>query len=121
LPRAYWNGFLKLSFVSCPVALDPATTVAERISFLQVNRRTGHHLKHQPVDSITGEAVDTLDKARGYQVCENWFRLVEDRELEQARSEHPPPGALQVGEPPRPMLECCVSLRFDAVRVKEAL
>jgi DNA end-binding protein Ku len=102
LPRAYWNGFLKLSFVSCPVALYPATTAAERISFRQVNRRTGHRLKHQLVDSVTGEAVDTHDKARGYEVGEDRFLLAEDRELEQARSERPPPGAVQLAEPPRP-------------------
>ena len=80
LSRAYWNGFLKLSFVSCPVALYPATTAAERVSFRQVNRRTGHRLKHQLVDSVTGEAVETHDKARGYEVGENRFLLVEDRE-----------------------------------------
>ena len=102
LPRAYWNGFLKLSFVSCPVALYPATTAAERVSFRQVNRRTGHRLKHQLVDSITGEAVETHDKARGYETGENRFLLVEDRELEQARSERPPPGTVQLAEPPRP-------------------
>jgi hypothetical protein len=63
LSRAYWNGFLKLSFVSCPVALYPATTAAVRVSFRQVNRRTGHRLKRQLVDSITGETVETHDKA----------------------------------------------------------
>jgi DNA end-binding protein Ku len=99
LPHAYWNGFLKLSLVSCPVALYPATTVAERVSFRRVSRRTGHRLRHQLVDSITGEMVDPLDKARGYEVGENRFLLVEDRELEQARSESPPPGALQLSEP----------------------
>ena len=77
MPRAYWNGFLKLSFVSCPVALYPATTAAERVSFRQVNRRTGHRLKHQLVDSVTGEAVETHDKARGYEVGEDRFLLVE--------------------------------------------
>ena len=102
MPRAYWNGFLKLSFVSCPVALYPATTAAERVSFRQVNRRTGHRLKHQLVDSITGEAVENHDKARGYEVGESRFLLVEDRELEQARSERPRPGAVQLAEPPRP-------------------
>jgi Ku protein len=102
LPRAYWNGFLKLSFVSCPVALYPATTAAERVSFRQVNRRTGHRLKHQLLDSITGEAVDTPDKGRGYEVGENRFLVVEDRELEQARSERPPPGAVQLAQPLRP-------------------
>jgi DNA end-binding protein Ku len=102
LSRAYWNGFLKLSFVSCPVALYPATTVAERVSFRQVSRRTGHRLKHQLVDSITGETVETHDKARGYELGENRFLLVEDRELDQARSERPPPGTVQLAEPPGP-------------------
>jgi DNA end-binding protein Ku len=103
LPRAYWNGFLKLSLVSCSVALYPATTAAERVSFRQVNRRTGHRLKHQLVDSVTGETVESHEKARGYEVGgENRFLLVEDRELEQARSERPPPGALQLVETPRP-------------------
>jgi DNA end-binding protein Ku len=101
LRRAYWNGFLKLSFVSCPVALYPATTAAERVSFRQVNRRTGHRLKHKLVDSVTGETVETLDKARGYEVGEDRFLLVEDRELDQARSERPPPGTVQLAEPPR--------------------
>jgi DNA end-binding protein Ku len=102
LPRAYWNGFLKLSFVVCPVALYPATTAAERVSFRQVNRRTGHRLKHQLIDTVTGETVETLDKARGYEVGEDQFLLVEDRELEQARGERPPPGAVQLAESPRP-------------------
>jgi DNA end-binding protein Ku len=102
LPRAYWNGFLKLSFVSCAVALYPATTAAERVAFREVNRRTGHRLKHQLVDSVTGETVEPHEKARGYEVGENRFLLVEDRELEQARSERPPPGAVQLTQPPRP-------------------
>ena len=88
MPRAYWNGFLKLAFVSCPVALYPATTAAERVSFRKVNRRTGHRLKRQLVDSVASEAVDTHDKARGYEVGEDRFLLVEGRELEQARSRH---------------------------------
>jgi DNA end-binding protein Ku len=100
-PRAYWKGYLKLSFVSCPVALYPATSAAERLSFRQVNRRTGHRLKHKLVDSVTGEAVDSSNKARGYEVGENEFLLVEDRDLEQARSERPPPGAVPLVEAPR--------------------
>jgi hypothetical protein len=87
--------------VSCPVALYPATTATERVSFRQVSRRTGHRLKHQLVDSITGEAVENHDKARGYEVGENQFLLVEDRELEQARSERPLPGAVPLAEPRR--------------------
>src|SRR5256714_15040024 len=98
-PRAYWKGYLKLSCVSCPIALSPATST-ERLSFRQVNRRTGHRLKHKLVDSVTGEAVDSSNKARGYEVGEDQFLLVEDRDLERARSERPPPGAVPLVEAP---------------------
>ena len=100
--RPYWKGYLKLSFVSCPVALYPATSAAERVSFRQVNSRTGHRLKHKLVDSVTGEAVDASDKARGYEIGENGFLFVEDRDLAQARSERPPPGSIPLAEPPHP-------------------
>jgi DNA end-binding protein Ku len=99
--RAYWKGYLKLSFVSCPIALYPAISAAERLAFRQVNRRTGHRLRHKLVDSVTGEAVDFSNKARGYEAGENEFLLVEDRDLERARSDRPPPGAVELAEPPR--------------------
>jgi DNA end-binding protein Ku len=99
--RAFWKGYLKLSFVSCPIALYPAISAAERLSFRQVNRRTGHRLKRKLVDSVTGEAVDSSNKARGYEVGENKFLLVEDRDIERARSERPPPGAVEIAEPRR--------------------
>jgi Ku protein len=99
--RPYWKGYLKLSFVSCPIALYPAISAAERISFRQVNRRTGHRLKHKLIDSVTGQAVDPADKARGYEVGENDFLLVEDRDLERARREHPAAGEVEVAAPPR--------------------
>jgi len=99
--RAYWRGFLKLSFVSCPIALYPATSAAERLSFRQVNRRSGHRLKLKLVDSVTGEAVNSSNKARGYEVGDNEFLLVEDRDLERARSERRLPGAVEIAQPPR--------------------
>jgi DNA end-binding protein Ku len=79
----------------------PTISAAERLSFRQVNRRTGHRLRHKLVDSVTDEAVDFSNKARGYEVGENEFLLVEDRDLERARSDHPPPGAVELAEPPR--------------------
>jgi DNA end-binding protein Ku len=98
--RAYWNGHLKLSFVTCPIALYPATSVAKRVSFRQVNRRTGHRLRHKLIDSVTGEAVDTPNNARGYEVGENEFLLLEDSDLDRARSGRAPPGAVELAEPP---------------------
>jgi len=67
-PRAHWKGYLKLSLVSCPIALYPAISAAERVSFRQVNKQTGHRLRQQLVDSITGEIVESHDKCRGYEV-----------------------------------------------------
>jgi Ku protein len=98
--RPYWRGYLKLSFVSCPIALYPATSAAERVSFRQVNRRSGHGLKHRLVDSVTGESVHAADKARGYEIGENEFLLVDDMDLERARSVRPPPGTVEVDAPP---------------------
>ena len=86
-PRPYWKGHLKLSLVSCPIALYPAVDASERVSFRQVNRETGNRLRQQLVDSVTGEAVETHEKARGYEVGDNQFVVVEDEELESARAE----------------------------------
>src|SRR4051812_33417221 len=86
-PRAHWKGFLKLSLVSCPIALYPAISAAEKISFRQVNRETGNRLRRQLVDAGTGAVVSSANLGRGYQVAENDFLLVEDEELEAARQE----------------------------------
>jgi DNA end-binding protein Ku len=87
IPRAHWKGFLKLSLVSCPIALYPAIAKTERISFRQVNRQTGNRLRQQLVDAVTGEAVASGQKARGYEVGENQFLVVSDQELEAAEQE----------------------------------
>lgn len=100
--RPAWNGYLKLSFVSCPIALYPATSAADRLSFRHVNRRTGHRLKHKLVDSVTGEEVASSDKARGYETAAAGFLLVEDRDIERARNERPPPGAVELASPSSP-------------------
>jgi non-homologous end joining protein Ku len=86
-PRAHWKGYLKLSLVSCPVALHPAIAAAERISFRQMNRQTGNRLRQQLVDSVTGEVVQSHDKGRGYEAGERQLLLVEDEELEAARQD----------------------------------
>jgi DNA end-binding protein Ku len=86
-PRPHWKGFLKLSLVSCPIALYPAISPAERISFRQVNKRTGHRLQQQLVDSVTGDIVESEDKGRGYEVGQDQFLMVQEEELVQAREE----------------------------------
>jgi DNA end-binding protein Ku len=86
-PRAHWKGYLKLSLVSAPIALYPAISPAERISFRQVNQATGNRLRQQMVDSVTGEPVQSHEKGRGYEVGENQFVIVKDEELEAAQQE----------------------------------
>ena len=56
-PRANWKGFLRLSLVTCPVALFPATSDAEKISFNQINKKTGHRIRYLRVDAESGEEV----------------------------------------------------------------
>jgi DNA end-binding protein Ku len=60
-PRAYWKGYLKLSLVSCPVALFPASSEREKISFNQINKKTGNRIRYRKVDAETGDEVDSSD------------------------------------------------------------
>src|SRR6202521_4983662 len=77
-PRPNWKGYLKLSLVSCPIALYPASSAAERVSFRQINKKTGNGLKQQLIDSETLEPIDTEDKGRGYEIGKNEFMQIED-------------------------------------------
>ena len=77
--RPYWKGYLKLSLVTCPIALYPAISSEKKVAFRQVSRRTGNRLRHQLVDSVSGEIVESHDKGRGYEVGHNRFVMVEDR------------------------------------------
>jgi len=86
-PRANWKGYLRLSLVSCPIALYPASSLSEKISFNRVNRKTGNRLKQQNVDSETGEVVPREDIARGYEVAKGQYLIVEDEELDAVQIE----------------------------------
>ena len=86
-PRAYWKGYLKLSLVSCPIALYPATSSSERVSFNRINKKTGNRLKQQQVDAETGEPVDKEDIGRGYEIGKGQYLQVEDDEIEKIRIE----------------------------------
>ena len=81
-PRAYWKGYLKLSLVSCPVALFPASTEREKISFHQINKKTGNRIKYQKIDAETGDEVDSSDIVKGYGVGKGEYIEVEPEELE---------------------------------------
>ena len=87
MPRPYWKGYLKLSLVSCAVALYNASSSSERVSFNTLNRKTGNRLKQNLVDSVSGEPVDTADRVKGYQVAKGQYVMVEDSYLEALKIE----------------------------------
>jgi len=81
-PRAYWKGYLKLSLVSCPVALFPASSEREKISFNQINKKTGNRIKYRKVDAETGEEVDSTDIVKGYEVGKREYLEIDPEELD---------------------------------------
>lgn len=80
--RVYWKGYLKLSLVSCAVALIPATSANERTRFHTLNRHTGHRLRQRMVDEVTEEVVERDDRVKGYEIGKGNYVQVEDDELE---------------------------------------
>jgi DNA end-binding protein Ku len=81
-PRANWKGFLRLSLVTCPVALFPATSETEKVTFNQINKNTGHRIKYAKVDAETGDEVSNEDIVKGYKVDTDTYVTVDKDELE---------------------------------------
>jgi DNA end-binding protein Ku len=80
-PRAYWKGFLRLSLVSCPIQLFPATSEREKISFNQINKETGNRVRYRKVDEDTGEEVRPDEIVKGYQVDKGRYVEINDEEI----------------------------------------
>jgi len=86
-PRAYWKGSLKLSLVSCPVLLYPASTSIEKTRFHMINKETGNRLKQQMIDAETGDVVESDQKGRGYELKKGEYVEIEKDELEAVQIE----------------------------------
>lgn len=81
-PRAYWKGYLRLSLVSCPVSLFPATSEREKIRFHQINKETGNRIRYMKVDAETGDEVEQDNIIKGYEVEKGRYIELEPDELE---------------------------------------
>lgn len=81
-PRNFWKGYLKLSLVTCPVAMTPATSESEKVRFHSVNRQTGNRVRSRYVDAETGKPVRDEDQVHGFPGGEDRYVVVEDEELE---------------------------------------
>jgi DNA end-binding protein Ku len=87
MPRATWNGFLRLSLVSCPIYLTPATSERSNIRLHQLNPKTGNRVRQQLIDSETDDAVERADVVKGYEFERHQYVVIPDDELEALRIE----------------------------------
>jgi DNA end-binding protein Ku len=85
-PRASWKGYLKLSLVSCPVRLYPATSSKDRITFNQLHKQTHNRINMKPVDPELG-LVERSDLVKGYEYEDKQYVIIEDGDLESVRIE----------------------------------
>ena len=86
-PRPNWKGYLKLSLVSCSVALYSATSTSDRIRFNIINKKTGNRVRNLVIDSETEEPVEQEDRIKGFQVEKGQYVLLEDEELDEVALE----------------------------------
>src|SRR3546814_1812468 len=85
--RTFWKGYLKLSLVTCPVAMMPATTESAKIRFHTINRATGNRIMSRYVDSVTHKVVDDDEQVKGYETGEGEYVMLEEDRSEEHTSE----------------------------------
>jgi DNA end-binding protein Ku len=81
-PRSFWKGYLKLSLVTCPVTMMPATTENEKVRFHTLNAATGNRVVSRYLDAETRKPVKEDDEVKGYPRAEDDYVLLEDDEIE---------------------------------------
>jgi DNA end-binding protein Ku len=86
-PRPTWKGYLKLSLVSCSIAMYTATSTSSRIRLNIINRETGHRIRNQAIDSETGDVVENENKVKGYEIEDGSYVLLEEEELDEVALE----------------------------------
>ena len=86
-PRPTWKGYLKLSLVSCAVAMYTATSTSSRIRLNIINRETGNRIRNQAIDAETGDVVENDAKIKGYEVDNGQYVLLEEDELDEVALE----------------------------------
>ena len=85
--RSYWKGHLRLSLVSCTVALYPAVGSAGQLKCHTINRRTGNRINEEIVDAVTREPVPREDRIKGCEVAKDELVPVEADEIDHIRLE----------------------------------
>jgi DNA end-binding protein Ku len=81
-PRPIWKGYLRLSLVSCPIRLYPATSQSERISFHLLNPKTHTRVSMRPHDAETDQQLERSELVRGYEFSKGRYVIVTEEELD---------------------------------------
>jgi DNA end-binding protein Ku len=84
--RPTWQGYLRLSLVSCPVALYTATTRSGEVHFNMLHKKTHHRIKMVPTDPESGP-VDRSEIVKGYEIEKGHYVVVTDEEIKNVRLE----------------------------------
>jgi DNA end-binding protein Ku len=84
--RPTWQGHLKLSLVTCPVALYTATSASSHVSFHLINPETNNRIRMVPTDPDTGP-IERSELVKGYEVSKDEYVLFDDEDFEKVRLE----------------------------------
>ncbi len=84
---AFWKGYLKLSLVTCPITMTPATTEGEKVKFHTINSKTGRRVRSRYIDAETEKPVEDDDQVKGYETASDQFVTFDDEELEAVKLE----------------------------------
>jgi DNA end-binding protein Ku len=85
--RPSWQGHLRLSLVTCPVALYPAISEAETVRFNLINPATNNRIRMKTVDAGTGDEVSRAELVKGYQVAKNEYVILDKDDFEAVKLE----------------------------------
>jgi DNA end-binding protein Ku len=85
--RPTWEGHLRLSLVTCPVALYTATESKAEVHFHLINPDTNNRIRMQTIDAGTGKAVERADLVKGFEVSKNKYVLFDKKELDAVKLE----------------------------------
>ena len=84
--RPTWQGYLRLSLVSCPVALYTATASTSDVRFNMLSKETGNRIRMIPTDPESGP-IDRADIVKGYEIEKGRYVVVTEEEIRNVRLE----------------------------------
>jgi len=82
--RPTWQGYLRLSLVSCPVALYTGTSRTSEVHFNMLSKTTHNRIRMIPTDPETGP-VDRSEIVKGYEVEKGHYVVITDEEIQNVR------------------------------------